>query len=146
MTSDTGYQIGQERTLRYALVPHAGDWREAGVYRDGLEFNHPLLCRKVAPHAGPLPKRWGLLDVSSPNVVVSSIKTGQGGVAALRVYEATGRATPGVAIRLRARVVSANEANLMEDAGRGLAVENDTVRFDLHPFEIKTVLLRLASP
>ena len=52
--------------MRYALVPHAGDWREAGVFRDGLEFNHPLLCREVLPHAGSLPARWGLLEVSSP--------------------------------------------------------------------------------
>ncbi len=45
--------------MRYALVPHAGDWREAGVFRDGLEFNHPLLCRNVLPHAGSLPEALG---------------------------------------------------------------------------------------
>ena len=66
MSSDTGFQLGQERIVRYALVPHAGDWREAGVFRDGLEFNHPLICRKVLPHAGTLPDRWGLLEVSNP--------------------------------------------------------------------------------
>ena len=76
MSSESGFQIGQERTLRYALVPHAGDWREAGVFRDGLEFNHPLLCRAVLPHAGTLPARWGLLEVSNPNVVVSALKPG----------------------------------------------------------------------
>ncbi len=26
MSSDTGFQLGQERTMRYALVPHEGDW------------------------------------------------------------------------------------------------------------------------
>ena len=78
----------------YALVPHAGDWREAGVYRDGLEFNHPLLCRAVLPHAGNLPARWGLLEVSNPGVVVSALKPGSQGVAVLRVYEATGRPAP----------------------------------------------------
>ena len=65
MSSESGFQIGKERTMRYALVPHAGDWREAGVFRDGLEFNHPLLARVAAPHAGPLPARWGLLEVSA---------------------------------------------------------------------------------
>ena len=79
MSSESGFQLGQERTMRYALVPHAGDWREAGVFRDGLEFNHPLLCRKVLPHAGTLPARWGLLEVSSPNVVVSALKPGRDG-------------------------------------------------------------------
>ena len=49
MSSDSGYQLGQERTMQYALVPHAGDWREAGVFRDGLELNHPLDMPQRAP-------------------------------------------------------------------------------------------------
>ena len=27
MSSESGFQLGKERTMRYALVPHAGDWR-----------------------------------------------------------------------------------------------------------------------
>lgn len=38
-TSDSGFELGKELTFDYALLPHAGDWRKAGVYRDGLEFN-----------------------------------------------------------------------------------------------------------
>ncbi len=145
MSSETGLQLGKERLVRYALVPHAGDWRKARVFRDGLEFNCPLLCRKVAPHPGPLPARWGLLDVSSPNVVVSSLKPGREGVVALRVYEATGKATPGVTIKFQAEVLSASEANLLEDPGRPLKVDAGGVGFDLHPFEIKTMLLRFGQ-
>ena len=69
-----GSNWARNGSFKYALVPHSGDWREAGVFRDGLEFNHPLLHRKVLPHAGPLPKRWGLLEISNPNVVLSSLK------------------------------------------------------------------------
>jgi alpha-mannosidase len=127
----------------YALVPHAGDWRSAGVFRDGLELNHPLLCRKVAAHPGRLPKKWGLLEVSSPDVVVSALSPGREGDAVLRVYEATGRPAPGVSVKLNARVASAHEANLLEDPGKALAVEGNTIRFDLHPFEIKTIRLGL---
>ena len=145
MSSESGFLIGQERTMRYALVPHAGDWRSAGVFRDGLELNHPLLCRKVAPHPGRLPKRWGLLEVSSPDVVVSALSPGRDGDAVLRVYEATGRPAPGVSVKLNAPVASAHAANLLEDAGQALAVEGNAVRFDLRPFEIKTVRLRLGA-
>lgn len=145
MSSDTGLQLGQERTVRYAVVPHSGDWREARVFRDGLEFNHPLVCRKEAPHPGALPKRWGLLEVSSPNVVVSALKPGRDGSAVLRLYEATGKSTPGATVKLRAKVVSAHDANLLEDAGTAIKVEGDAVRLDLGPFEIKTIVLRLAE-
>jgi alpha-mannosidase len=143
MSSDSGFQLGKERTMRYALVPHAGDWKQSGVFRDGLEFNHPLLARVVAPHPGPLPKRRGFLDVSASNVVVSDLKPARGGGIALRVYEATGQTTPGVTVKLRAKVASASEANLLEDPGRSLALEEGAIRFDLHPYEIKTVVFRL---
>jgi alpha-mannosidase len=130
-------------TLQYALVPHAGSWREAGVSRAGMEFNHPLICRKVAQHAGILPKHWGLLTVSQPNVVTSTLKPGRDDSTLLRVYEATGRATPGVKVKLQAKIVSAQEVNLMEDPGRKLTADNDTLQFDMGPYEIKTFALQL---
>ena len=59
MSSDTGFELGKELTFDYALVPHAGDWREAGVYRDGLEFNHPLLAHTAAVHRGRVAQSLG---------------------------------------------------------------------------------------
>jgi alpha-mannosidase len=144
MTSDTGFQLGKERTMRYALVPHSGDWREARVYRDGLEFNHPLLARVAAPHPGPLPARWGLLEISAPNVVLSDLKPARGGGIALRVYEASGDPVNAVSIKLHARIASATEANLLEDPGSPIETEDNTIRLNLRPYEIRTVILHLA--
>jgi alpha-mannosidase len=145
MTSDTGFQLGRERSMRYAMIPHDGNWRDAGVVRDGWEFNHPLVCRTVLPHEGSLPKRWGLVDVSSPDVVVSSLKPSRENDVALRVYEASGRPATGVTLNLSTKVLGAQEANLMEDPGKEISTPTDhSVRFDLHPFEIKTIRLRLA--
>jgi alpha-mannosidase len=145
MSSDSGFQLGQERTMKYALVPHAGDWAAARVFRDGLEFNHPLVCQSVLAHAGSLPNRWGLIEVSNPDVVVSSLKPTRSGDVALRFYEASGRPASGVSIKLRARVLSARDANLLEDSGPELNIEGNAVRFDLKPFEIKTIRLRLGA-
>ncbi len=143
MSSDTGFELDKELTFHYALVPHTGDWRQAEIYRQGLEFNHPLIVRKANPHAGALAKRWGFLEVSHPNCVVSALKPGKGGVTVLRVYEATGRPASGVKIKFRANVASAHAANLMEDRGRELTVTDNTLSFSLRPFEIKTFLLRI---
>jgi alpha-mannosidase len=145
MSSDSGFQLGKERTMRYSLVPHAGDWRDAGIYRDGLEFNNPLVCYKVPPHDGLLPKRWGLLEVSHPNMVLSALKPGPGGTTVVRVYEATGRATEHAKLTVRAKVLSVRECNLLEDAGRELKAEQNTVQFDLPAFTIKTFALKLES-
>ena len=144
-STDSGFELGQERTFHYALMPHAGDWREAGVSRAGMEFNHPLIVRKAALHAGSLPKRWGLIDISQPNVMLSAFKPGKDGTTVIRVYETDGRGAKGVQIKLNATVLSASDANLMEDAGTKLNVQDNTFRFDLHPFEIKTFSLRLEA-
>ncbi len=145
MSSDTGFQLGKERTMRYSIVPHEGDWRTAGIFRDGWEFNHPLVCRAVLPHEGRLPKSWGLVEISSPDVVVSSLKPSRDGDVALRVYEASGRVSAGVAVKLRAKILAARQANLMEDAGAEMKTDGESVRFDLRPFEIKTIRLRLGA-
>ncbi len=145
MSSETGFQLGKERTMRYSLVPHEGDWRTAGIFRDGWEFNHPLVCRAVLPHEGPLPKSWGLVEISSPDVVVSSLKPSRDDDVALRVYEASGRASAGVAVKLRAKILAARQANLMEDAGVEMKTDGESVRFDLRPFEIKTIRLKLGK-
>jgi alpha-mannosidase len=143
--SDSGLELGQERTLRYALVPHAGDWRESAAYRSGLEFNNPFIVRKNTSHSGSLPARWGLLEVSPGSVVLSAIKPANDGSTIVRVYEASGQTTPGATLTFNAQLRSANLANLMEDSGLKLQVKNNTLRFDLHGFEIKTFKVRLAQ-
>ncbi|MBM3473907.1 MAG: hypothetical protein FJX75_11610 [Armatimonadetes bacterium] len=143
MTSDTGLELGRELVFDYALVPHAGDWREARLYRRGLEFNHPLPAITAASHGGPLPPRWGYLEVSPDSVVVSALKPSRDGTAVLRLYEAAGTATPEVRVRLPQGVRRVEAVDLMEDPIAELGVAEGSVQFDLGPFEVKT--LRLAG-
>ena len=145
MSSETGFELGKKLTFHYALVPHAGDWRDAGLYRAGLEFIQPLLVRKSAPHSGTLPKRWGLVQVSHPNVVLSACKPGFDRTTVLRVYEASGQAARGVRLRINATILAVGEANLIEDSLSRLKFVKDTIQFDLHPFEIKTIKLKLKT-
>ena len=143
MTSDSGFELGAERTFDYALAPHTGGWESARVYRQGVELNRPLMTRPAALHAGALPTRWGLLEVTDPRVVISALKPGEQGGAVLRVYEATGQGAPDVGVRLNAPVRTAQEIDLMEDPLGDLAVVDGSVHFDLSPFQIKTLRLVL---
>lgn len=138
MTSDTGLELGKELAFDYALVPHAGDWQQAGVYRDGQAFNHPLLACPAAPHPGRLPKRWGPLSISPDNVILSTLKTGNDGKLVLRVYEGAGVATD-AALSFTGKLSAAEQLNLMEDAIGLLDVMGGRLRIALHPFEIKTI-------
>jgi alpha-mannosidase len=145
VSSDLGLELGVQRTFDYALVPHAGDWREARVYRAGLEFNNPLITRTILRHAGPLSKQWGLLDVSQLNVVTSALMPGSDGSVILRVYEANGQRSDGVKIGFRAGLDSAEEVNLVGDSIRKLQVDNNSFALDLVPYQIRTFKVRLKS-
>jgi alpha-mannosidase len=146
VSSDLGLELGVERIFDYALVPHAGDWREAEIYKAGWEFNHPLLAHKVSTHAGSLPRRWGLLEISSPDIVASALMPGRDGSTMLRVYEAAGKPAAAVEIKFRVPVSSASETNLLGDEIRSLATDHDTLHLSLRPFEIKTLKLKLRLP
>jgi alpha-mannosidase len=139
-TSD-GYEIGVQHTFDYALVPHAGDWKEAQMYRRGWEFNRPLLVTKPNNQTGRLPKRASLFEVSAENAVVSTVRATSQGVT-VRVYEAEGRSVQGVTLKALRPITSAQETNLIEREGETLSLTPEgTLCFDLSAFEIKTFIV-----
>jgi len=142
--SDSGLELGKQFVFQYALLPHAGDWTDAKSYRAGLEFNNPLIVEKTESHAGNLSSGWGLIKVSPANVVVSALKQSSDGATVIRVYEASGHPTPDASIELHANISAANDSNLLEEPGPSVEVKDNTIHFDLHPFEIKTFRVRIA--
>jgi alpha-mannosidase len=142
VSSDTGLELNRRLSSDYALLPHAGDWRGAAVHRAGWEFNTPLTARVLATHPGTLPKRWGWLEVDHPGVVVSALKPGRDGGAIVRVYEATGRATGPVHLRLGSTASSVEEVNLMEDPIRRARLDGRAFTVELRPYEIRSFRIR----
>jgi alpha-mannosidase len=147
MSSETGFELNQRRVLEYALLPHAGGWREAKIYRAGWGYNHPLIIHRAESHGGRLPACRGLLDVTPENVVLSAMTPAEGekGRVQVRVYEAEGRATHNAQLRVRARMEQPREINLLGDTIRKITASSDTLRFDLHPYEIKTFEMKLGQ-
>jgi len=145
-TSESGYELGIPRRFHYALVPHSGDWNKAIVYRDAQGLVCPMEVFKVEPHAGPLPKVWGMVKIDRATVMLSAVQPGPDNSMLIRVFEASGHQNPGVKITLPVRLRSAIETNLLGDAGAKLKVEGDAVLFDMLPFEIKTIKVKLARP
>ena len=75
MSSDTGFQLGQERTMRYALVPHDG--RLARCAASSATAGNSIIRCSAAPSfrtKARCRRGGGCLDVSQPDVVVSSLK------------------------------------------------------------------------
>lgn len=119
--------------IRYALLPHVGDWRQAGVPRRGHEFNNPVLALPVGDHSGALPKRGEFLRVEPANLVVTALKPAEDGRGVIvRVYNSTGVGGP-VTLTCGWPVQRATECNLLEEprAENTARVRGATITFDL---------------
>ncbi len=79
--------------FRYALVPHAGDWRGARLARRAAELNQPAFPLLESYHPGPLPQAGAYLSVDDPAVLATVLKLAEDGSGdlVLRAYESTGR-------------------------------------------------------
>jgi alpha-mannosidase len=97
-----------EHRFAYALLPHAGGWREAGVVAEALRFNAPLRWTAGVPDGS-------FASVDDPNLVLDTIKRAEDSDAlVLRLYEAHGGR--GVArVRLASPASRARLANALED-------------------------------
>jgi alpha-mannosidase len=79
-----------EQELTYVLMPHAGDWRDAGVVRAAAELNQPPFALLEAPHPGMRPRRASYL--SAGGVELTVLKAAEDGEAfAVRAYDGAGR-------------------------------------------------------
>jgi Alpha-mannosidase len=77
----------------YILVPHSGEWRDAGVVRKACELNvEPILIMETF-HKGIMPLTYEGIRISSSNIIATALKRAEDGDGyILRCYETSGRA------------------------------------------------------
>jgi hypothetical protein len=70
------FLVPEHRThvFSYSLLPHRGDWREAGVIRAAAEPNNPLIAVDLPLQEGPLPADFSLVTADRPDVAITSVK------------------------------------------------------------------------
>ena len=121
-----------EHEFAYALLPHAGGWREAGVLAEAHRFNAPLRWTS-------LEEADSLASVDDPNLVLDTVKWAEDSAAVvLRLYEAHGgRGT--ARLRLGLPFTSARLANGLEEDGEALERDDDTIVLPYRPHQLLTV-------
>ncbi|HSS62306.1 MAG TPA: alpha-mannosidase [Candidatus Limnocylindrales bacterium] len=122
-----------EHVFTYALMPHPGDFREAGVIQAAEDLNVPLEISSTNLPAGT---SRSLISVDTPQVIVEAIKRAEDSEAVIvRLYEAWGRAC-------RARVEStlpARRITLCDLMEREIA--ECGLELDFTPFKVLTLKL-----
>lgn len=117
--------------FRYALYPHEGGLGMPTV-AGGYAFNIPPRLTRRRGLTAPFAFK------SDGTVVLETVKHGEDGGIALRMYESLG-ASSGAVLELPAGR-TAYECNLLEDELRKIDVQ--TVRLDFSPFGIKTIVIK----
>jgi alpha-mannosidase len=127
-------------SFHYALYPHAGTWKEAGVVRKGWEYDYPLTATVTTAHAGTLPAAHSFISVEPENVVLTAVKKAEDAKGLiLRVYEWAGK-TGTIEFHVPAGARSATVTNMSEvPEGAALEVKDGVVKAPIHPYEILTV-------
>lgn len=135
-----------EHTFTYALLPHPGDFREAGVIEQSANLNTPLRVQALKQKPN-VHKTENILDTDSwfrvepVGVILDTVKVAESGNGVvIRLYEAFGRRCEAV-LHLPPSVTSIQTCNLLEQPTGPLDLREQQVRLPLKPFEIVTLRL-----
>jgi alpha-mannosidase len=135
-------------TVWTALYPHAGNWKQARLWRAGYEFNTPLEVSRADQHPGALPAGGAsFVSVSNPDVYLGAMKRAEDGPDfVLRLVEGVGApATTKVSVGNLGKIVKAEETDLLEWNGQAASAGKDGVEVALKPWEIKTIKVSLGD-
>jgi alpha-mannosidase len=122
----------------YALMPHPGDFRQAGVIAAAEDLNHPLRTMRGSLAEG---ERRSLVEVDSPEVIVEAVKRAEDSDAVIvRLYEAWGgRCRTRLSTSLA--VSRAYLCDLLEREREEVPVRGGQIELELTPFKILTLKL-----
>jgi len=123
----------------YALMPHPGTFREAGVIQAAEDLNAPLRTVKTNLPAGT---SRSLIEVDTPQVVVEAIKRAEDSDAVIvRLYEAWGRRCT-ARIRTTLPASRAFLCDLLERDQVEVAVHEGVIELELSRFKVLTLKLK----
>jgi alpha-mannosidase len=135
------YQDQGPQSFSYLVVPHAGDWRAAGLSRRAAELGAPVRAMLESFHPGPLPGAHSYVSDGNGQVMVTAVKGRHDGGPrpdlVVRAVETTGRpARARIALPMVGRVIEADFGASQIRTFRvpldgGAAAEVDLVEWDL---------------
>lgn len=86
------YGLGRAPSISYALVPHAGDWAKARLWRELARWSEPLIAKRCdAPERDD--SHWSLLDSSDSGFEVTA-SFAEDGAITIRLFNAEGDEAP----------------------------------------------------
>ena len=128
-----------EHHFTYSLMPHMGDFREAGVIDEACALNQPLYESHVEKQSGNLPEAYSLVSVDKPNAVITAVKKAEADDGLIvRLYDSYD-CKSNVTVTVPNEYVKAELCDMMENTIVELSIKNGEVTLPLSNFEIITL-------
>lgn len=127
----------------YSLFPHAGSWKQAGTVEMAYSLNCPMYAKLSEAHPGQLPSEFSLAKVDQPNVIMEVVKKAEDSDdLIIRMYECYNRRTL-AKLDFFFELAGVWECDLMENELGPVDYNQNSFRFEIKPYEIKTFKLKL---
>ena len=133
----------EEHFFTYSLYTHAGTWKEAKTTNEAYKLNTPLFVKIEEAHNGSLPTELSLAKVNKYNVIIEVIKKAEDSDDLIvRMYEFHNKRTEAELLFGR-EIRKAFECNLLENNIDELDIIDNSIKFTIKPYEIKTFKITL---
>ncbi len=131
-----------KHVFAYAVMPHAGGWREAGVVGEGFRFNAPVVWGKDGKD-----QHWQSFasvedhPAEARNLVLDTIKKAEDSAALLvRLYEAHG-ARGTARLKLGVPFKTARFCDILEQPGQPAVIRDGAIEIPYAPFQVISLLV-----
>lgn len=128
-----------KQSFTYSLLPHEGDFRDAGVINESLILNQPFISLNVEKNHGELPEEYSFVSVDKESAVITAVKPAEcGDGLVVRLYDAFDKRTK-VTVTVPEDYNRAFICNLLEEEVCETNVKDGKVTIPLKNFEIVTL-------
>lgn len=126
----------------YSLMPHVGDFREAGVIHEAYALNQPLECVYISKSVGTIPGAYSLISCDKTNVIIETVKKAErSDDVIIRCYDAFDRRTK-AHFTVAEGFEKAYLCDLLENELQEIPFDGKTLNLSISNFEIVTVKLK----
>ena len=134
-TADRG-----EHTFTYSLLPHSGTWKESQVMKEAYKLNYPVIVSKIRKNEeGILFGKFSFANANDPSVIIETIKKSEDDDSiVIRVYESEGNRKKDIEMTFFKEIKKVLETNLIEEEPVEKAINGNSFKFEITPYEIKT--------
>ena len=126
----------------YCLMPHKGTLTDSKVIENGYVLNRPLISADISNPNGSLPSEYSYVKCLTEGVYIDTIKKAYDTEeTVIRLYEGY-KENKTVTLSFQDDVTSVYVSDLLENKLQKLDITNNSVTFDIKPFEIITLIVK----